>query len=133
MIWRSLYLVEETTLPVAHAQDTILDQHLAATLVELAQADYVRAQARDVVHPRDRPMLAGLARQQNFSPTVDGDDGAITKLDAAADGRVELGKDCTITGHVVGRACVQIPHAVPGTTAPLMPEVNLNNVLDEVY
>lgn len=64
-------------------------------------------------------------------PTAaDVDDGAVAELDCAADGRVDLGERRAVPNHVVGRACVQIPHATAG--AALVSKIHLNRVLDKV-
>ena len=50
-------LCQELSLPITHSEEPVLDQHLAAILIELAQADDLRVQPGYVVHPGDGPVL----------------------------------------------------------------------------
>ena len=70
----------------------MFDHDLAPGLIELAQTDDVGAKARDVVDVLQGLMTTLPRGEDDRAASDDVDDRAITKLDGAGDGVVQLGE-----------------------------------------
>jgi hypothetical protein len=64
-------LGEEATLFISNSQLTVLHQHLVAALVQLADGDNIRRQPWEVVDVVQRPVLVGLAGEQDSASPLD--------------------------------------------------------------
>ena len=88
----------------------------------LPQADDVGGEARDVVHPAERPVLSASALEEDRDAPLNVNHRAIAKLDYAADAGVQVGEGRLRARHVVGGAGVEdSPNGLP-----LMPIAELN-------
>ena len=103
----ALHLGEQLALAVP--DPAAVDQHLAATLVQLANADDVALKLGDVVHICQCLVLTGLALEHDRAAPPDVDAGVVAELHRADDAGVELEEGLALPDHVVARTGVQVP------------------------
>jgi hypothetical protein len=104
-----VYLGQQLALAIEDVEDTAVDRHLAAPLVQLADADDVFAELGDVVDIRRCSVLPRLAVEEDCPTTTNVHGGVVAELDCADNTGVELGEGLAISRHVVARARFEVP------------------------
>ena len=71
---RARYLGQQPPSPTPNPQNAVFDEDLVLVLVELAEADNVRRQLWDVVHPGQLLVFPALEPEEDGAATLDGHD-----------------------------------------------------------
>jgi hypothetical protein len=87
----------------------MLNVDLESILVQLAAADDVGGEVRDVIDIDEGSVLPVLAREENGASSLDPHDGAVAEPYRADDAEIELHEDPLDTGHMVGGPYVEDP------------------------
>jgi hypothetical protein len=107
--WAPVDLGEQTTRLVMNPHHSSPYVHLKPHLIELANTDYTRSEAGNVICICEGVMLPVLAGEEDGAPAFDVDDGSVSEAHRAGDVLVEVGEDTTTSDHMVRGASVQDP------------------------
>lgn len=123
-------LGQELPVLITHAKESTADEGLAPDLIELTHADDVCLQLRDEIHVGEGAVLTVLTVEDDSPAALDPHHRAITKLDGATDGGIEIGEGGLGARHVVGRASVD--HLPPVILLLLIIELGVHLLLDQM-
>jgi len=96
-------------MAILDSQNTVLDLHARAILIQLSQADDGVPQRGDVVDTSEQPVLIGLGSEDDRADALELHGRGIPKLDGASNAGVKLGEELPSLGHVVSGAGVEAP------------------------
>jgi hypothetical protein len=113
-----LYSSKKTTLLVADPHHPVLDMDVVALFIHLTDADEVGVEARDVVDSVEAAVLPILVGEQNHLASLDLDHRAVAEPHHLDHAVVELGEDSPRPGHVISRACVEVPELAVDAPPP---------------
>jgi hypothetical protein len=102
-------LGKKATATVLDPEYPLVNLHSRATLVELAEADDVVLEDRNVVDSREQLVFAGLTREHNRPNAVNLHRGLIAELDGASDATTQVGEVPNAHSHVVCGAAIEVP------------------------
>lgn len=94
---------------ITNRADSVEDANVSPLFVELAQANQVGVELRDLEHHRQSSMLMIPAHNNDLTMSLDAYDRAVAEAHWTPNRQIKLGEDVADARHMIGRTSIKVP------------------------
>jgi hypothetical protein len=127
----SLNLGQQPLAFIEDAQNSLLDDDGATSLLHLPKADNVHPEPWNVVDLREPTVFTGFAEEEDRIAALDLHNGAVAELDRPTNPEVDFRERRSGTTHVVGSSGVEDPSLVVVVAA--LPDLCKDFILSQIH